>query len=300
MNLIVILLALFIERFAPSVDEIREYRWLQRLVNFSVQHSKIFAIGGGVIGLLLILLVPVLIVGLLQARLAEWNSLIYLIFSVAILVYSFGPMNLQRQLKNYVTECDAGNEKAAYEHIGTMVARSKIRDDDEHGLHRAVLDGVLVENNERLLGVIFWFVVLGPIGAVLFRCSSILRDDLFKEDEALQSVADSARILHGLLAWIPARLTAITYALAGSFIDVLECWRQNASRWTHDWITGNRRLLIETGISALQFRTCRDGVEVDDPADWHDHIDSAHRLSFRTIVIWLIVVALLTLWGWAP
>ncbi|MBL4852159.1 MAG: regulatory signaling modulator protein AmpE [Gammaproteobacteria bacterium] len=299
MNLIVILLALFIERFAPSIDEVREYRWLQRLIDFSLKHSKIFTIGGGVIGLLLILLLPVLIVGLLQARLAEWNSLIYVIFSVIILVYSFGPMNLQRQLKKYIAACDTDNEKAAYEHIDTVVARSKIRDDDEHGLHRAVIEGILVENNERLLGVIFWFVVLGPIGAVLFRLSSVLRDDLFKEGEALQAVAESARILHGLLAWIPARLTAITYALAGSFIDVLECWRQNTSRWTHDWITGNRRLLIETGISALQFRTCRDGVEVDDPADWHSHIDSTYRLGFRTTVIWLIIIALLTMWGWS-
>ena len=298
MNLIAILLSLLVERFAPSIDEVREYRWLQRIIDFSVKHSKIFATGGGVFGLLLILLVPVLIVGFLQARIAEWSSWLYLIFSVVILVYSFGPMNLQRQLKNYIAACDAGNEKAAYQHASTIITHSKIRDGDEYGLHRAVLDGVLVGNNERLLGVIFWFVILGPIGAVLFRLSSVLRDDLFKEGDALNSVAESARILHGILAWIPARLTAVGYALAGSFIDVFECWRRNTSRWTHDWIAGNRHLLIETGVSALQFRTCRDGVEVDDPADWHAHIDSAHRLSTRTIVIWLIAIALLTMWGW--
>ena len=298
MNLIVILLALFVERFAPSIDEIRKYRWLQRLVDFSLTHSKIFAFGGGVIGLLLILLVPVLVVGLLQARLAEWNSLVYLVFSLVILTYSFGPMNLQRQLTNYIAACDAGNEKAALQHVDTVIARGSIQKDDEHGLHRAVLDGVLVENNERLLGVIFWFVVLGPIGAVLFRLSSVLRDDLLHSCNSLASVVESARILHGILAWIPARLTAIGYALAGSFIDVVECWRKNTPRWKQDWIAGNRRILVETGISALQFRTCREGVEVDDPDDWHGHIDSAYRLTTRTVVIWLIVIALLTMWGW--
>lgn len=298
MNLIVILLALFVERFAPSIDEIRKYHWLQRLVDFSLTHSKIFAFGGGVIGLLLILLVPVLVVGLLQARLAEWNSLVYLVFSLVILIYSFGPMNLQRQLTNYIAACDAGNEKAALQHVDTIIARGSVQKDDEHGLHRAVLDGVLVANNERLLGVIFWFVVLGPIGAVLFRLSSVLRDDLLHSCNSLASVVESARILHGILAWIPARLTAIGYALAGSFIDVVECWRKNTSRWKQDWIAGNRRILVETGISALQFRTCREGVEVDEPDDWHGHIDSAYRLTTRTVVIWLIVIALLTMWGW--
>ncbi|PCH60700.1 MAG: hypothetical protein COC05_03575 [Gammaproteobacteria bacterium] len=298
MNLIVILLSLFVERFAPSVDEVREYRWLQRIIDFTVTHSKIFAAGGGVVGLLLILLVPILIIGFLQANIAEWNPLAYLVFSVIVLVYSFGPANLQRQLKHYIAACDAGNEEAARRYATSIIARGKIRDDDEYGLHRAVLDGVLVENNERLLGVIFWFVVLGPIGAVLFRISSVLRDDLFREGEAFESVAESARILHGILVWIPARLTALAYALTGSFIDVLECWRHNTSRWTHDWVAGSRSLLIAIGASALQFRTCRDGVEVDDPSDWHGHIDSAHKLSSRTIVVWLVVIALLTMWGW--
>lgn len=298
MNLIVILLALFVERFAPSIDEVREYRWFGGMIGFSITHSKIFAIGGGVLGLLLVLLIPVLVVGVLQARIAEWSNLVYLVFSVVVLAYSFGPMNVQRQLKKYIAACEAGNEKAAKEHVVTLIARGKIRDDDEQGLHRAVLDGVLVENNERLLGVIFWFVALGPIGAVLFRLSSVLRDGLASVCGEKNSVAESARILHGILAWTPARLTAIAYALAGSFIDVLECWRQNASKWRHDWVAGNRRILIETGMSSLQFRTCREGIEVDDPKDWHGHIDSAHRLSSRTLIIWLIVIALLTMWGW--
>ena len=122
MNLIAILLSLLVELFAPSIDEIREYRWLQRIIDFSVKHSKIFATGGGVFGLLLILLVPILIVGLLQARIAEWNSLVYLIFSIVVLVYSFGPMNLQRQLKNYIAACDAGDMIASINPCGTATA----------------------------------------------------------------------------------------------------------------------------------------------------------------------------------
>lgn len=299
MNLVAILLSLLVERFAPSVDEVRHYRWLQWLVDFSVKHSRVFSIGGGVMGLLLILAIPVLLVGLLQVKIAQWSSLFYLLFSVVVLIYSFGPANLGRQLKAYIGACEDGNMDAASRHASPIIGCSKLPDDNEHSLHRAVLDSVLVENNERLLGVIFWFVVLGPLGAVLFRMSSVLRDDLLQEGDDYCPVAESARILHGLLAWIPARLTALAYALAGSFVDVVECWRQNTSRSAHDWIASNRRLLVDTGISALQFRTCREGVEVDDPSDWHAHIDSAHRLSSRTITIWLIVIALLTLWGWA-
>ena len=299
MNLVAILIALSIERFAPSIDEVRHYSWLQKIVSFSVKHSKLFCFGGGVLGLLLILLIPVLVVALLQDRIAEWNSLFYVLFCIAVLVYSFGPANLERQLRKYISASEEGDVEATKRYALPIIGHGKVRDDDMLSWHRAVLDSVLVENNERLLGVIFWFVVLGPVGAIFFRLSSVLREDLLKEGDSLQSVAESARVLHGILAWVPARLTALAYALAGSFIDVVECWRKNKTEWAQDWVTGNSRLLIDVGVSALQFRTCREGVEVDDPLDWHGHIDSAHRLSSRTIVIWLIVIALLTLWGWA-
>ncbi len=299
MNLVAILLALLIERYAPSIDELREYRWLEKIISFSVQHSKIFCFGGGVLGLLLILLLPILIILYLQNLIAGTNSVFYIVFCVAVLAYSFGPSNLDRQLRGYVSACESGNVEETKRSAQQIIGQDDSSIDDVESLHPLVLDGVLVENNERLLGVIFWFVLLGPVGAVFFRLSSLLKSDLLRESESLSSVAESAGILHGILAWIPARLTAISYAVAGSFIDVIECWRINKSEWAHDWVAGNRRLLVDVGISALQFRTCRDGVEVDDPSDWHDHIDNAHRLSVRTLVIWLIVIALLTLWGWA-
>lgn len=299
MNLMILLLSLFIERFAPSVDDTREYRWLQAIVEFSARRSRLFCFGGGVLGLLLILALPLVVVAFLQAKLAGWNLLLYLIFAVAVLVYSFGPANLERQLKRYVDARDQGDTQAAFRYAQPIIAGNYRGDDGLVGMQRAVLDAVLVEHNERILGVIFWFVVLGPVGALLFRLSSVLRDSLAQQGEKLASVAESARVLHGLLAWLPARLTALAYALGGSFVDVVESWRAHLASSAHDWIAGNRRLLIETGISALQLRGNDEELRINEPSDWHAHIDAAHRLSVRSIVIWLVVVALLTLAGWA-
>ena len=73
-----------------------------------------------------------------------------------------------------------------------------------------------------MFGVLFWFVLLGPTGlgpvaAWLFRASDLLRRAAIADAAALPAVAGCFERIHFVLAWLPARLVALSYALAGSF-----------------------------------------------------------------------------------
>ena len=88
-----------------------------------------------------------------------------------------------------------------------------------------------MQANNRIFGVMFWFMVLGPAGAWLYRVSDLLRRRAAFE-AARQGVpahgGDLGSVLtdlHGALAWMPARLAALSYALAGSFEDAVGNWK---------------------------------------------------------------------------
>ncbi|MES2212408.1 MAG: hypothetical protein V4490_04640 [Pseudomonadota bacterium] len=73
--------------------------------------------------------------------------------------------------------------------------------------------------------VLFWYVLFGPFGAVLFRLSSVLHHGA----EASRHFAQGTYYAYYSLAWIPARLTAFFFALVGSFVPCFEYWRHTLS-----------------------------------------------------------------------
>ncbi len=106
---------------------------------------------------------------------------------------------------------------------------SQFSDDD---LTRVTIEQVMAASHRQMFGVLFWFVLLvplGPVGAVLFR-------ECFDSGATLvESSPGRFRLLRQrafhAINWLPARLTALTYAIAGNFEDAMYCWRTQASAW---------------------------------------------------------------------
>jgi len=148
---------------------------------------------------------------------------------------------------------------------------------------------VLVDANDRLFAVLFWFILLGPLGAVMYRSAAVLQQQ--RSDDGGQ-FADNVAWLHAVLVWLPARLLALTYALSGHFDAAIEGWRE-----VHDehpqGSEGSEQVLAVTGMGALGLRD-EDFEEAGKPA-----VRAAMRLVWRTLTIWLVIIALLTLAGWA-
>ena len=100
--------------------------------------------------------------------------------------------------------------------------------------------------------------------------------------------------LDDLLSWIPARVTALSYAVMGSFEDALHCWRRKAGMWS-DISSGP---LLSSGLGALHLADCEENEEQDvygntaiNPASLPgaDDVRRAVALIWRVLLFWLAV-----------
>jgi AmpE protein len=177
---------------------------------------------------------------------------------------------------------------------------------------QTVSEGLLVQANDRLFGVLFWFFVLGPVGAVLYRLSWGLAiaedsglDDTEMDEEAapaLPGFTEAATRLYAILAWAPARLGAGAYALAGSFEDAVHQWRNYYQRSTDSRLESNDEVLRAAGSGALQLDRyvvqTEEAHEGDVPLE-PAAVNAARGLVLRALVIWVATIVVVTLALWA-
>ena len=115
-------------------------------------------------------------------------------------------------------------------------------------------------------------------------------------DTLSQDLVEATQSLHGWLAWIPARLTAIGYAMAGSFDGALSAWRSpDESRPMH-LNERSESLLARVGIGALSLHDV-DGESISERGV--RGATAANGLVFRLLFIWAAVIAAMTLYGWS-
>jgi membrane protein required for beta-lactamase induction len=296
MSLFALLLALILERGLTHLFHLREPRWLDsyfdrvaRLLGGSSGETRIAAA-------VLVLVLPVVPVALVDGMLGgHLLGLPQLAFAAFVLLLSFGPRDLHEEVDDYVAALDRGDrDEAARRAKELLEADAAGRG---AGLRDAVEEAIFVQANNRIFGVIFWFMVLGPAGAWLFRVSDLLRRraafEAARSGAEVQSFGGALTILHGLLAWIPARLAAGTYALAGSFEDAVGNWRVVVDQAAGNVLDRNDDLLARVGRASLQPGLAGMPVETLDAAT----ALGAWRIVSRSTWIWLAVIALLVLAG---
>ncbi len=164
-----------------------------------------------------------------------------------LLWLALGGRSLGEHARAIAAPLAAGDLEAARTAVGMIVSRDTAQL-DEAGVTKATVESVLENGNDAVFGALFWFFIAGGAGAVLFRLANTL--------DAMWGYKDARRIYFGWAAariddalnFIPARLTALTYALLGNTQTALACWRVQASAWS----SPNAGPVMAAGAGALK------------------------------------------------
>jgi len=301
MHLIALLIGLVIERLATRLFHLRRLGWLDRMIDAGFRHAGRLANWPALIPVVVIALLLVLPVFAVTFSLA--GSLLgfpYLLLAIVVLFFSLGPQDIGEDVDEYCKAIEEGDVDRIRE-TAKAIIESEVPDDALTRNHK-VEEAVCVQANNRLFAVVFWFVLLGPLGAWTYRVTDLMRRRAVSaaaREEHLSGVSerlrDAAIMLHGWLAWIPARLTAIGYAAAGNFDPALGAWRAPTEQKADSQSDYNEHLLARVGVSALALG---DDADEDLVVRGVRGATAANRLVFRLLLIWAVVIAAMTLYGW--
>ncbi|MFN0183871.1 MAG: CobD/CbiB family protein [Aquabacterium sp.] len=265
------------------------------------------------------MLVPVaLVVGLYMAL--SWvHPLWGLALDVVVLYLTLG----FRQFSHYFTDIraalDAGDEDRARELLAQWL-RIDTSTLPRAELLRHVIEHALLAAHRHVFGVFFWFVLLsalglGPAGAVLYRLTASAGRHWARRNRVLglsgnDGLEALAQRIFGLLDHVPARMTAFGFAVVGNFEEAVGGWRRHVGLWeaSNDGVIlasaagavgvqlgGGVAAPVATGGGAPDDEPQVPGGRTAGQTPVLAHLGSVVGLVWRSVVLWLLLLALLTL-----
>ena len=324
MNFFAVLLALLCEQLKPLRHGNRVHqsviawvRWTGRNFDAGDEHhaAVVWAIT---------VLVPGLLVALLYWTLHHFSVLLALALDVLILYLTLG----FRQFSHYFTDIRDALERGDDASARQLLAEWRHLDASElprTELIRHVIEHSLLAAHRHVFGVFFWFVVcstigLGPAGAVVYRMAEFASRYWAFKSRTLDAPTNTrllalSRQAFALIDYLPARLTATGFAIVGNFEEAVNAWRRDARLWLHP----NEGIILASaagavglqlggaaapGITPDRSKTFDAGSEPDATGAAGStagappqlgHLQSVVGLVWRSVVLWMLLLALLTL-----
>ena len=292
MNFLALFVGLGMERMLTHLFRLREFHWLDPLFDWVLKSQRIMQPNLAVAVALIPVILVVLPVGLVEANLHSQIAVApQFIFAVIVLLFCLGPRDLGEEVNAY---CQAVEAQDAAE-IRNICLELLEREPHPGEATPDIEQAIYAQANNRIFGVVFWFVMLGPTGAWMFRSIDLMQrravahirdNEILMSDAEFSQVAQAVLLLHRLVAWLPARLLAIGYMLAGSYDGALEAWRSLRIVPSRLFPGSNDQLLGAVGKGAAS----------GERGDLIERFCKARDLVGRTLwMIWCPILALMTL-----
>ncbi len=289
MSLLSVIFALIAENFISSLSELRRFDFFFRYVSWLRAKLPTFSFQSGTVTLVIVVAAVLFVVWLISAMLTNVLGLFGFLFGIAVLIFMIGP----RDLEDDVQKVSTAFEHKDYEAANFYASQLANRDIAEPPLQLAqtIKENILLQANTRLCGVFFWFILLGPVGAVLFRLTCLLKENQQKESD---DFADSSRALYRIMIWLPARICVLSYAIAGSFVDTMSYWNGLSDLWLRD----SEEFIVISGLGALRYEDSKDRDDFDENEPDASGIQHTLSLVKRAIIVWIVLLSLLIVTGW--
>ena len=226
------------------------------------------------------------------------------IFSIAILYFCLGLQSLHEHARAVAAPLLLGDLDSAREKVGWIVSRDT-QNMDAVQITRATIESVLENGNDAVFATLFWFFLLGAPGAVLLRAANTLDAMWGYKTERYLHFGRFAAKLDDVLNWIPARLTAITFALLGNAARAFHCWKAQA----HGCSSPNGGPVMTAGAGSLQITLGRGAMY---HGEWQEKIimgegaepgaqdiERALQLVRHSAWCWVVVYALIGMFFYA-
>lgn len=284
---VAIVVVLLLTHFAPELQRLRHFAWLRRWQDQSAGQAS------AALGLLITIGLPVLVCFAVQLALrGHAFGLPSLLFAIVVLFYCLGPRDLERDVAAVDKAPDADRRVDAAQALKPEEMSAALPFRAEPLVEAAFTAGL-----RRVFGVVFWFAVLGPVGAVLYRLTLLLAYTPAHAQGLPASQQSLAEKFARLLDWLPAHLIALALAIASDFDAVLKTWRDFHA--AH----GKGYLYFDSGFLGAIARASVDAdveagdghaVDVTDPLV---ELDDAMTLIRRVLIVWLAILAVIVIAG---
>ncbi|MEJ6007951.1 CobD/CbiB family protein [Paucibacter sp. AS339] len=324
MNFFAVLLALLCEQLKPlrhgngvHHGVISWVRWTGRNFDAGRDHHATVVWGITVIG-------PALVAAAIYLVVGHFSLMLALALDVLVLYLTLG----FRQFSHYFTDIRDALERGDDLEARRLLSEWRHLDASElprTELVRHAIEHSLLAAHRHVFGVFFWFVVLstlglGPAGAVLYRMAEFVSRYWAFKSRTLEAPTNMrlmslSRMLFAWVDYLPARLTATGFTIVGNFEEAVNGWRRDAGLWLHP----NEGIILATAAGALglqlggaaapgvtpdRSKTFSSGIDGDEtlaegstPGQLPQlgHLQSVVGLIWRSVVLWMLLLALLTL-----
>jgi adenosylcobinamide-phosphate synthase len=287
-------------RAHPLVAFGRVAAWLERALNSDDRSGAVGRRTLGALVLAVLVGVPVLATALAIAYAPLWAAWC---IHAAALYFALGAKSLQQHVRVVVDALGASDLPLARA-LGARIVSRDLGDAEAPDVARAAVESTLENGNDAIFGALFWFVILGAPGAIAYRLINTLDAMWGYKTARYVFFGWAAARLDDAINYVPARLTALTYALLGDTRAGFACWRMQGGLWE----SPNAGPVMAAGAGALN-------VALGGAAQYHGQveqrpqlgsgatpgaadIDRALTLVSSGVALWLAVLALVAVGAW--
>lgn len=235
-------------------------------------------------------------------------------FDVAVLYVTFGFRQFSHPLTQIQAAIESGDVAGARQLLAELKQRSdpsfRASDLPPGEIARQAIEYGVLQAHRHVFGVFFWFVLLpGPTGAVVYRLAEFVARRWNQRPAAGVAALPADRFgnfaarAFQVIDWVPARLSALGFAIVGDFEGAVDCWRRIGAAG-REAVDGRVVLLAAAG-GALGFRVMSESESVrwfESPGPESTGLRepdtqgmrSAVGLVWRALVLWMLLLLLLT------
>lgn len=282
------------KRYHPLVGFGNTAIYVEKKLNRAPKNAISILIGS--LALMVLVTIPVFI----SAALFNWLGQYAIALNVIALYWAIGLKSLLDHTKPISDALAEKNTKHARISVGHIVSRNT-EAMSESQITSATIESTLENGCDGIFGAIFWCLIGGAPCVIAYRLINTLDAMWGYRTPQFEYFGKSSAILDDVLNYIPARLTALSYAVLGQFNLAMECWKNQAAKLS----SPNAGPVMCAGAGSLNIRLGGPSVYHNrllnkpyfggNQAPAAEDIQRANQLVIKSALLWCVAVLLLSL-----